>query len=42
MPDPLKELDKALGILSDVEPRIKAPDNYKRISVTFLNKVLFV
>ena len=33
MPDPLKELDKALGILSDVEPRIKAPDNYKRSPV---------
>ena len=49
MPDPLKELDKALGILNDVdtlekepwnyvhkkdnEPRIKAPDNYKRSPV---------
>ena len=49
MPDPLKELDKALGILSDVdtlekepwnyvhkkddEPRIKAPDNFKRSPV---------
>ena len=49
MSDPLKELDKALGILSDVdtlekepwnyvhkkddEPRIKAPDNFKRSSV---------
>ena len=49
MPDPLKELDKALGILNDVdtlekepwnyvhekddEPRIKAPDDYKRSPV---------
>ena len=49
MPDPMKELDKALGILNDVdtlekepwnyvhkkdnEPRIKAPDNYKRSPV---------
>ena len=49
MPDPLKELDKALGILNDVdtlekepwnyvhkkddEPRIKAPDNFKRSPV---------
>ena len=33
MPNPLKELDKALGILSDVEPRIKAPDDYKRSPV---------
>ena len=49
MPDPMKELDKALGILSDVdtlekepwnyvhekddEPRIKAPDDYKRSPV---------
>jgi len=49
MSDPLKELDKALGILSDVEtlekepwnyvhekddePRIKAPDDFKRSPV---------
>ena len=49
MPDPLKELDKALGILNDVdtlekepwnyvhekddEPRIKAPDDFKRSPV---------
>ena len=33
MPDPLKELDKALGIINDIEPRIKAPDNYKRSPV---------
>ena len=33
MPDSLKELNKALGILSDAEPRIKAPDDFKRSPV---------
>jgi hypothetical protein len=43
MPNPLKELDKALGILSDVqtsqdEPRIKCPDNYTRSQVVSVDK----
>ena len=29
----MKELDQALGILGDVEPRINAPDDYKRSPV---------
>ena len=33
MHSPIKELDKALGIINDIEPRIKAPDNYKRSPV---------
>ena len=33
MHSPIKELDKALGIVNDIEPRIKAPDDYKRSPV---------
>ena len=33
MSNPMKELDQALGILSDAEPRIKAPDDFKRSPV---------
>ena len=43
MHSPVKELDKALGILSDVqtsqdEPRIKCPDNYTRSQVVSIDK----
>ena len=33
MHSPVKELDKALGIINDIEPIIKAPDDYKRSPV---------